>query len=214
MGLGFYNPNAGGLYDFFSKPWSTRRYCIQKQLGYCDLYDRMAWAMGCFIHCAKSEFEYRGRWWRVELWMGRYGVSVGGEIGFYNRKTPYKPLFYNCANEGFIMNFTLKECINNKSRKLFSIATDSKYRNLGHWWLTGFRYNTNLKSQPPYSRNLQMEASILFKDNLMARKFFLNLRPCGWTNTTISIVDPGSNGRRVKIIWSSRNATLNSHFKK
>ena len=172
------------------------------------------WAMGCFIHCAKSEFYYRGKWWRVELWMGRYGISVGGEIGFYNRKSQKKPTFYNCSSEGFVMSFTLYEYIQSKKTKeLFRIATNEKFRNLAHWWLTGFKYNTNLTRHPPYSRNLLMKASISFNDINMARLFKKNLKTFGWTNTKIDIVSKDGVGY-VKIVWSSYNATINTKFRK
>lgn len=214
LGLGFYNPNANNLRDFFNQPWSTKHYCAQKMVGYCDAYDVMAWAMGCFIHCAKSEFYYRGKWWRVELWMGRYGISVGGEIGFYNRKSQKKPTFYNCSSEGFVMSFTLYEYIQSKKTKeLFRIATNEKFRNLAHWWLTGFKYNTNLTRHPPYSRNLLMKASISFNDINMARLFKKNLKTFGWTNTKIDIVSKDGVGY-VKIVWSSYNATINTKFRK
>ena len=214
LGLGFYNPNAKNTMDFFSQPWSTKHYCAQKMVGYCDAYDVMAWAMGCFIHCAKSEFYYRGKWWRVELWMGRYGISVGGEIGFYNRKTAVKPYFFNCSKEGFIMSFTLNEYLSkNTTRRLFSIATNSIFKYLAHWWLTGFLFNVNLTKHTLYSRNLQMKAQISFNDAAMANMFYKNLRTFGWTNTTISKSIPYAGGKRVDVVWSSWNATMNTYFK-
>ena len=171
------------------------------------------WAMGCFIHCAKSDFYYRGKWWRVELWMGRYGISVGGEIGFYNRKSQKKPTFYNCSSEGFVMSFTLNEYTSkNTTRKLFTIATNSKYEHLGHWWLTGLKYNTNLTRHPPYSRNLQMKAHITFKDVTMANKFIENLTIFGWTRTKIRVTHIKKTYRDVYIIWSSYNCVLNGSF--
>ena len=143
--LGFYN-TGNSFVDFFDKTWSTRKWCIQKLLGYCDAYDNTAWAMGCFIHCLKSEFKYGGKWWRIELWMGRYGISVGGEIGVYNSTSKKKPTFYNCVNnkeEEMKMSFNLYEydalpvlLFNSKSKKsLFSISTNI-YGNNTHWWLT------------------------------------------------------------------------------
>ncbi len=213
LGLGFYNPNAENTEDFFTEPWSTKIYCAQKLLGYCDAYDAAAWAMGCFIHCAKSEFLYKGKWWRVELWMGRYGISVGGEIGFYNSSSKNKPYFYNCSKEGFIMNFTLSEYThkNTTSRRLFSIATNEKFKFRAHWWLTGFKYNVNLNRHKPYSKNLKMEAGINFADQEMRDKFMANLVVFGWTTTKMTCRRaPGRNA--VKIVWSSYNCTFNKKF--
>lgn len=211
LGLGFYNPNASSLLGFFSEPWSTKQYCAQKLLGYCDTYDKMAWTMGCFIHCAKSEFYYKGKWWRIELWMGRYGVSVGGEIGIYNSTSNNKPKWYKCSNDWFCMSFSLSEYINsNLTNRLFTIATNGKNRNVTHWWLTGFKYNIDLKRHPPYSKSLKMKANISFNDTQMAALFVNSLKSFGWTNTKITA---SFNGGVATIYWSSYNSSINKTFR-
>ena len=100
----------------------------------------------------------------------------------------------------------------NTTRKLFTIATNSKYEHLGHWWLTGFKYNTNLTRHPPYSRNLQMKAHITFKDVTMANKFIENLTIFGWTRTKIRVTRIKKTYSDVYIIWSSYNCVLNGSF--
>lgn len=214
LGLGFHNPNANTFTDFFDKTWSTKKWCIQRNLGYCDLYDNAAWAMGCFIHCLKSEFRYKNKWWRIELWMGRYGISVGGEIGFYNSNSKNKPKIFNCVktSEEQKMNFTLYEydslstlLFNSKSmNSLFSISTNI-YEDNKHWWLTGFLYNLNLTKHPPYSKNLFMSADIVFDNKEMANKFAENLNCTGLTKTAFKVKVVKSNKKyKVTIQWTSR----------
>lgn len=55
--------------------------------------------------------------------------------------------------------------------------------------------------------------AIVFKDYQMARLFYLYLKTFGWTNTSITKVIPYRMGSRVDIIWSSKNATMNSYFR-
>ncbi len=214
MGLGFHNPNANKFIDFFDKTWSTKKWCLQKTLGYCDTYDNMAWAMGCFIHCLKSEFFYKDKWWRIELWMGRYGISVGGEIGVYNSKSTLKPSFYNCAGKSdeLKMSFNLFEyaylpilLFNSQSmEKLFSISTNM-YEENKHWWLTGFLYNINLIKHLPYSRSLRMDATIVLKTPEMARYFKNCLETTGLTKTAFRVK---LNKNVATIYWTSRYNTI------
>ena len=209
--LGFYN-TGNSFVDFFDKTWSTRKWCIQKLLGYCDAYDNTAWALGCFIHCLKSEFYYNNKWWRIELWMGRYGISVGGEIGIYNSSSKNKPIVYKCAGKSDEqkMSFSLYEYDflpallfdSKRMTNLFSISTDI-YENKKHWWLTGFLYNINLFKHLPYSRNLYMEAIIDFPTRKMAEEFAnpKNIKCVGVTKTAYSFI---VKKKQVKIKWTSR----------
>lgn len=112
------------------------------------------------------------------------------------------------------MSFTLNEYLSkNTTRRLFSIVTNSNFKYLAHWWLTGFLFNVNLTRHTLYSRNLQMKAQISFNDAAMANMFYKNLRTFGWTNTTISKSIPYAGGKRVDVVWSSWNATMNTYFK-
>lgn len=112
------------------------------------------------------------------------------------------------------MSFTLNEYLSkNTTRRLFSIATNSNFKYLAHWWLTGFLFNVNLTRHTLYSRNLQMKAQISFNDAAMANMFYKNLRTFGWTRTKITY-----NYRRgeisVDIEWSSYGCILNRKFDK
>ena len=210
LGLGFYNPSAGNIFELFLDPWSTKKWCIQKLLGYTDLYDQMAWVMGCYIHCAKSQFDYQGKHWRVELWMGRYGISIGGEIGVYESEKPVFLDYYSCSSTYWKMNFTLYGYNKDKNIKILKMNS----RGAGEWWLTGFKYNTNITAYPPYPMNLTMNATIDFKDRKMAALFLENLHPFGWTTTRIRKKQFTKFGTGVKVQWTSRGGRMNNHFKK
>ncbi len=167
--LGFYNL-AGNRY--LTSPWSTVQNSWQRKLGYCDLYDRMAPLAGIWIDCLVSEFKYGGKNWRIELWKGRYGISVGAEIGIYNSTTSTK--FYDCAKDEDRLEMAFE---------LFYVADKftgrlNPFMGRGpevHWWLTGFMYtpwSTELSiNGKPKHNNLVMLASIVFKDEEMAVKF-------------------------------------------
>ena len=208
LGLGFYNPSAGNIFEFFLDPWSTKKWCIQKKLGYSDIYDEMAWAMGCYIHCAKSRFYYQGKYWRIELWMGRYGISIGAEIGIYESDKPPALDFYQCSSSYWKMNFTLYGYNKGKNIKLLKMNS----RGPGEWWLTGFKFNINTRDYPPYPMNLTMNATIDFKDSKMTDLFIKNLKVVGWTTTRIKSIKTSGFGRIVRVQWTSKGGRINKNF--
>ena len=157
-----------------------------------------------YIALQKSQFKYNNKWWRVELWMGRYGISVGGEIGFYNRTSKHEPKWFKCSSKKYYMSFTLYEYQGdisasanpfNYSTFLFSMKKQK------HWWLTGFLYNVDLLRHPPYTKNLLMNGSIWFDTPEMAKLFEENLECTGLTNTDYAT---RRNKNKVEIYWSPR----------
>ena len=94
--LGYYNTEKRLFYFSINAP--------QRSFGYCDLYDRLAGAVGIYIAWLTVYFSYNGKTWRIECWKGTYGniygfdVSTGCEIGVYYRKWHYFPGWYQCAD--------------------------------------------------------------------------------------------------------------------
>lgn len=160
-GLGFYDDpedeNAKGFLGFThlgdsfftwtSKPWSTVLNGWQSHFGYMDFFDTSAPLAGCHIHYLKSEFEYENRDWRVELWMGRYGISLGAEIGIYKDEytLPFTSVelkgWYKCSTVDLYEMFFIL-CKTQKTEDGIVLAEPFLVRSTeGHWWLTGFLAN-------------------------------------------------------------------------
>ena len=171
--LGF--SNEGG---WFKTPWTTTVNCIQRQLGYCDLYDRAAFMINCHIDCLISEFTYSARNWRVEFWKGQYLLNRGAEIGLYYRDENCRlsKKFYICPQRKdtlFDMRFVLYEAKNKDKNNLSEILRMDTSKEK-HWWLTGFLYERFriFKGNPG---NLVLDASVTFYDSQMASGFYNNL---------------------------------------
>ncbi len=117
----------------------------QSIFGYADVFDAAAPLAGCHIYFLKSEFEHNNEDWRVELWMGRYGITLGAEIGIYkgNYEIPILHIptvgWYKCSTEQlFSMAFIL--CKTQKTDSGIVMSEPFLLRETdGHWWLTGFK---------------------------------------------------------------------------
>ena len=155
---------AGFLWDNKQRIWYSKKDPIQRNLGYCDLYDTLAPLAGIFIQHKKIPFKYDGKEWMIWIWKGQYGITIGAEIGIYiyerghwiEKNTGQK--FYRCANtsEELYMSFVLYK----NSKKLFNRAYTK------HWWLTGFK--PGIKN---WWDKLKMDITINFKSTEMAKAF-------------------------------------------
>ncbi|MBQ3151129.1 MAG: DUF4474 domain-containing protein [Clostridia bacterium] len=202
--LGFYHP-SNNIIHWFLTPWSTVLDPWQKAFGYSDIFDDTAILLNIRIDCLISEFSYSGEDWRIELWKGAYGISFGGEIGFYKNKSKFLIFFtkYDCLeDELFVMNFSLLIESGKTSEgkisvdKLFDISTNED----GHWWLTGFLYSPNPYYWLPFVKpNLIMAARIDFKTTELANKFVTNIdgnRTDGYYHYVVA-----PNDSVVHILW-------------
>ena len=201
--FGFINDGTSFL-EWFNTPWHTIKEPWQKNFGYNDLYDYSAFAVGIYIDCLISEFYYKDRFWRVELWKGRYGITLGAEIGFYHKVRSRfwgKPFHYDCSDIYFSMEFILFQADDNNNLTELIYRSDE-----AHWWLTGFIANKGVESffkgdilKP---NDLVLVASIDFKTNDMAKLFESNLgkkRGDGWYETKRV-------GKTVLVVWADEYA--------
>lgn len=182
--LGFVNA-GNSVAEMLFRPWATVIKGWQSNLGYTDLYDLAAPLMGCFIYSIKSQFSYGGDDWRIELWMGRYGVALGAEIGIYKNYVTQIPLikipisisgWYECSTDDrFSMFYVLFKL--RKTGGLTCVADPIVVRaSKSHWWLCGFQLNlldleVELNGQWFKPTNLMMISFISFKDKEMAKLF-------------------------------------------
>ena len=173
---------AGFEWDKKQKIFYSLNNCWQRNFGYCDLYDDLAPLGGMFISHKKISFKYNNKEWMIWLWKGRYGVTIGSEIGVYiysndlynfkfNNKN-YRMKWYRCANDSERLKMSYTLYLN--GNKLFSRSSNKT------WWLTGFKPNIknfniwNLKLKG----NLKMKISITFFSVDMAKAFYKKLG-CG-----------------------------------
>ena len=192
--LGFYNTGKT-FKDFFTKPWATIKRPWQMKAGYNNLYDQGAKYFYMYIDWLISEFYCNGESWRIELWKGRYGISVGAEIGIYYRPKIYKNFKqWTCYDGFFHMSLVLGYIKTIKSKHYFK---EVLYREDDHWWLTGFMASANLSIANPFGNRLAIIAEIDFPNSKMANLFVKNLNGIGYF---ITVVRRNS----VLIIWTSK----------
>lgn len=206
--LGFYNTEGD---RYFDKPWSTVLDSWQKGFGYCDAYDIAAPAVGIFIDTLVSEFTYGDYDWRIQLWKGRYGISVGCEIGIYfcEKDVVKKVLgkrWYNSYTDTFPMSIQLGYVVNGTIVKSF-------YLHDNHWWLTGFIYSPHtdeLFPRKPHKSTLVMTAVIELQDENMARLFcsHLQAREKKPGQKTTGYFRCGYSGNIVTVEWGPSKASL------
>lgn len=155
---------AGFSWDSRQGIWYSQMYPIQRNFGYCDLYDSLAPLALIFIEHEKMPFKYGGKDWMVWLWKGQYGITIGAEIGLYvyspnswvQRSIGQK--WYRCAydSERIKMSFTLYK----NGCKMFSRPYQT------HWWLTGFKPGVKW-----WWEKLKMNITLGFHSVAMARAF-------------------------------------------
>ena len=200
--FGFEN-KSDGWYNWFKTPWSTTTDCPQGHFGYCDFYDDAAYYALMDIDCLVSEFDFYYESWRIEFWKGRYGISIGAEIGLYNNPIDKRRFrsFYSCATDKedwAQMSLTLYSSDNSYHlTEIFSVETGES----GHWWLTGFLYNSFSRVFSGNPGNLVMMAGIYFKNEIMANRFIDALGE----RVADGFCDYVQAGNYVMITWAPQN---------
>lgn len=124
--------------------WYSQVDAWQRDVGYCKLYDDAAPLLGMYIETKRVKFNYKGKRWMIQLWKGRYGITLGAEIGIYvYTGTLHGYLYYN--NKKFHGSMDIYRCANNSEMMRMSLTL---YRNgwilfqrlrVRHWWVTGFK---------------------------------------------------------------------------
>lgn len=151
---------------------------MQREFGYCSLYDKAALTFHMVFDCLPVYFNYDDRTWLIELWKGQYGINTGGEIGLYYADDIVPEsrwedtLFHSVENKDMAgLSFNL-------FRKGIGIADVGAK----HWWLTAF--SVGRFSNP---EDLYMRAAISFPHCSMAEAFVEGLVNTGYCRHDISI---------------------------
>lgn len=178
----------GFKYDPEKDIYYTREDSLQKHFGFGDLYDKFGPFLGMQIDELPIVFKYKHKdnsekEWLIEFWKGQYGggLSVGGEIGVYNRlveegmekyvpgKCNYKVFFDSAkGKEKMYLSYVLCD---KKGRTIFARNSaeykkpDGEPKNKD-WWLLGIKFGRYGKSE-----DIVMEAGIRFLSEEMAEKF-------------------------------------------
>ena len=170
---------------------SSKMYCWQREMGYCQLYDDLAPSLNMIIDCEPIYFYYDKRRWLIEFWKGQYGMTTGGEVGVYatGKKDVDIPdvftgTFYESVSDKYLLQ--MKYILKKNDNQIIE-------REERHWWLTGF--DVGLFSKP---EELSLKIEITFPYLDMQRAFIDGLYYAGYKANEIKI-----NGRMVKLVFTS-----------
>lgn len=139
-------------------------YCVvdswQRQFGFCMFYDMFSYLTPFFDYTTKRfKFVYEDKEWMIQIWKGRYLITMGCEIGIYTRDIGSKGSYYNCASDEDMLKMSMQ--LYHGDDLLVSSSEKT------HWWLTAFRFTP--KCYLPES--LTMNATVEFKDEEMTDLF-------------------------------------------
>lgn len=181
---------TGFSYNKKGKYFYSAVNCWQRKFGYNNYIDIASRQWGCNIKWIKSYFTYKNKKgkkkkWRIELWKGNYGVTIGAEIGLYYKSYGSKIPHYSAVSNNDMMEMSYQLYYKKLSGKRNKILQRNKTK---HWWLNGFKIG-----HAPIISRLEMKASIKFPNKGMAKAFKNNL-------SKKSVVKKVS-GREVKITW-------------
>lgn len=157
----------------------------QRKLGFTVVYDILVylnrWALEYTTQ--RIKFEYDNMEWMCQVWKGRYLITNGGEVGFYNRPMGSKINFYNCASDEYLMDMTLDVyhcddllCHRDKTP---------------HWWITGFA----ISDETYLPLTMTLVSTITMRDEEMLEAFTKAL------DGKKGIIDYDVDGLDVTIVW-------------
>ena len=171
---------------------------LQRDFGYFPIYDAAAPLVGIYIEYEIIRFPYEGKQWKIELWKGQYGITIGAEIGIYvgqfqintkyntfddkiNALLAYMGNDTACAEDRNMleMSFELKR----NGHHVFTRDSSNPASNgvKKHWWLTGFKPGIFAKAS-----DLSMNIKIVLKDEKMCENFVSSLKRLGYRDIKIN----------------------------
>ena len=197
--------------DYF---YTNDKKCWQDTFGYARIYDLAAPYIVLEYDYTRVFFNYENKDFMIQLWKGQYGyVFYGAEIGVYTKKESDKEpgmlTFFGKAEEEYWpeMEMTLyHENLFGGWDREFTRERDN------YWWCTGFKLG-HLRDVEP-ADELRMVAEIKFKDTVLAKKFGMGLRDCGFTKVkNVSDVENDSycrKGSTVYLQWQNISEAENT----
>ena len=123
---------AGFDYDPVQDVYFTQLDSWQRNFGFNSVYDTAAPMVGMIYSTAKIYFTYDDKDWMMEIWKGQYGITAGGEIGFYNKPTDRVMKHFDCVTDEEMLEISFD--FYNMDELVFTRGPEK------HWWLTGFKF--------------------------------------------------------------------------
>lgn len=185
---------AGFAYSNQYDVFFSRKDALQREYGYCHLYDEAMPMVGMIVDCEPIYFDYNNKHWLIEFWKGQYGLATGAQIGVFNTangpiKAPgFNGIFYESISddECFPIEFTLKK--NNKALI---------HRSEVQWWLTGLKLG-----EFSTTSSLSLNIKLVFPNKNMCCAFVTGLINAGYSNHEFS-----SHFRTVTIHFTKPHTT-------
>lgn len=185
----FYGKDGTGLfafgYDFDIKqlmlyaPADT----WQRNLGFCKLYDILGPMLNYDLLTKRIKFQYDGLDWMIQIWKGRYMITMGGEIGLYNKPEDRTVEFYDCAGDKYLMPISMTVL------KGDDVILTKKMENC--WWQTGFAF------RPFYLPELlTLKGTIVFPNGVMRDAFTQAIDKMPLDKIAYTV-----DGNAVSIVW-------------
>lgn len=156
----------------------------QRNFGFCILYDILSPLVFMDYNTVRIKFNYGGLDWMVQIWKGRYAITMGAEIGLYSKPTDRAVGFYDCATDEQMMPMAMQ--LYRGKTLLFEREMQT------HWWVTGFAFRTICE---PWQ--LTLNGSIIFPEEGFRDAFTAAIDSLPfWNNVSYSVI-----GNQVDFIW-------------
>ncbi len=144
--------------------------CWQSNMGYTQVYDKLAVISMMYYDTVRTNFEYEGKEWMIQIWKGQYGYAfVGAEVGVYTRKIGNDKLPFACADkEDWLrmeMAFIWDEMHDGNYQTIFNRDYDD------YWWCTGFVVGFEAAASMKDRSQFRLVHHITFKTEEMANLF-------------------------------------------
>lgn len=157
LGVGFdFNFDFNNFYAS-DDPW-------QRNFGFCETYDKLAFLIGDIVDTARIKFSYDDRDWMIQIWKGIYSYNMlGAEIGVYVKPETREAEYYDCAADPdrLVMSFELYH----GDERIIGCAPELS------WWQTAFAIKPFVSPS-----KLTLKCSIEFPDKVMRDAFTESLR--------------------------------------
>lgn len=144
--------------------------CWQSNMGYTQVYDSLAVISMMYYDTVRTNFEYEGKEWMIQIWKGQYGYAfVGAEVGVYTRKIGNNNVPFACADkEDWLkmeMAFIWDEMHDGNYQTIFNRDYDD------YWWCTGFVVGFEAAASTKDRSQFRIVHHITFKTAEMADLF-------------------------------------------
>lgn len=178
LGIGFnFNLNDMVIYAVVN--------CWMREFGFFFGYDLFCYLTPIFFYRTRRfKFEYAGKEWMIQAWKGLYAVSMGGEVGLYNRDKGKFGTYYESAKDDEMINMTLEIYHGDE----LILKRDEQ----PHWWTNGFKLSKKLYT----ANDLTLKSTLEMKDEEMLKAFCESI-----DNNIHHDVSYTVDGLKVSIVW-------------